>query len=189
MINNNWTVDETRELFSRCKEARENGESLSTAFAEIAQKTARSANSVRNYYYAQAKTFELVPEVAAKLGIATGEVKRERFVPFGEDEVRALVENVLIAKGRGISVRKAIIAMAGGDAKLALRYQNKYRSVLRSHRELVESVVSDLASRHKPYVDPYARTGGDNFARLTEYIAALDESRVGKFLDIIEKLT
>ena len=48
--------------------------------------------------------------------------------------------------------------------------------------------MRELAAKKLPYVDPYAKSG-DNFARLTEYIAALDESRVGKFLDIIEKLT
>ena len=131
MVNNNWTVDETRELFARCALARKKGESLSSAFSDMAEKTCRSVNSVRNYYYAQAKTFELVPEVAQKLGIVAGEVRRERFVPFEDSEVRSLIEDVLIAKGRGISVRKAIAAMSGGDEKKALRYQNKYRSVLR----------------------------------------------------------
>lgn len=189
MVNNNWTVEQTRELFALCAKARKNGESLSDAFATVAEHTSRSVNSVRNYYYAQAKTFELVPEVADKLGIATSEIKRERFVPFTEAEVRTLIEHVLISKGRGISVRRAINELAGGDPKTALRYQNKYRSALRARRKLVESVVSDLASRHMPYVDPYARSESDNFARLTEYIAALDGSRVGKFLDLIEKLT
>lgn len=187
--NSNWTVEQTVELFKQCAEARKRGESLSGAFKRMAEKTSRSLNSVRNYYYGQAKTFELVPEVAQKLGIKRAEVERERFVPFSDKEVRELVEYVLIAKGRGESVRKAIYDLAKGDGKTALRYQNKYRSVLRSHRALVEEIMSDLTARGVAFRDPYGKSESDNFARLTEYIAALDNNRVGKFLSLIEKLT
>lgn len=187
--NTNWTIEQTVELFDRCAEARKNGKSLSAAFKAMSEKTGRSLNSVRNYYYGQAKTFELVPEVAQKLGIKKAEVERERFVPFSDGEVRALVENVLIAKGEGKSVRCAIFELAKGDPKTALRLQNKYRSVLRSHRDFVEEIMKDMTARGIAFRDPYGKIESDNFARLTEYIAALDNNRVGKFLSIIEKLT
>ncbi len=187
--NTNWTIEQTVELFDLCAKARKRGESLSGAFKHMAEKTSRSLNSVRNYYYGQAKTFDLVPEVAQKLGIKKADVERERFVPFTDAEVRKLVETVLIAKAHGKSVRRAIFEMADGDGKTALRYQNKYRSVLRSHRSLVEQIMADLASRGIAYRDPYGKTESDNFARLTQYLAALDENRVGKFLSLIEKLT
>lgn len=187
-MDKNWTVKETVELFSLCDAARERGESLSAAFAALALKTGRSVNSVRNYYYSQAKTFELVPEIADKLGIKRAKVERERFVPFTDSEVRELVERILIARGEGKSVRKAIFEYANGDARLALRYQNKYRSVLKSHRELVDEIARELDGRGIKCGTADSRSA-DNFTRLTEYIAALDEKRVGKFLSIIEKLT
>lgn len=187
-MSNNWTVEQTKELFMRCSEARKQGASLSSAFREIANSTGRSVNSVRNYYYGQAKTFELVPEIAAKLGINVGETERDRFVPFSQSETDELIKNVLIAKGRGISVRKAILGLADGDSKTALRLQNKYRSCLRSHRDRVEKIVGELKANHMPYVNPYG-DGSDNFARLTEYIASLDERGAHKFLSLIEKLT
>ena len=190
MNNTDWTVEQTVELFNRCATARENGESLTGAFEYMAKKTARSVNSVRNYYYGQAKTFELVPEAAKRLGIKSAAVRRDGFVPFEDGEVKTLVERVLTAKANGKSVRAAIYEMAGGDSKLALRYQNKYRSVLRSHRDLVETVMKELNYRGVEFWNPYgAQKKADNFARLTEYIAALDERRVGKFLSLIEKLT
>lgn len=190
MNNSNWTIEQTVELFELCACAHDKGRSLSAAFEQMAKKTSRSVNSVRNYYYGQAKTFELVPEVAAKLGIKTAKVRREGFVPFTDGEITDLVETVLTAKGNGKSVRAAIFEMANGDPKKALRYQNKYRSVLRSHRAGVESIMASLAARGIKYWDPYKKpTANDNFARLTEYIAALDETRVGKFLSLIEKLT
>lgn len=190
MNNTDWTVEQTVELFNRCATARAKGESLTAAFEYMADKTSRSINSVRNYYYGQAKTFELVPEAAQRLGIKSAAVRRDGFVPFEDGEVKSLVERVLIQKAKGKSVRATIFELANGDPKLALRYQNKYRSVLRSHRDLVESVMTELNARGVPFWDPYgAQKKTDNFARLTEYIAALDERRVGKFLSLIEKLT
>lgn len=189
MNNTNWTIEQTVELFELCDKAKASGDSLAVAFKQMSAKTGRSVNSVRNYYYGQAKTFELVPEVAERLGIRKASVERERFVPFTAAEVRALTEYVLRAGGAGKSVRRAIFELAGGDAKAALRYQNKYRSVLKSHRELVEDVMNDLSARGVEFRDPYKKNERDNFARLTEYLAALDEKRVGKFLNLIEKLT
>ena len=188
--NTDWTVAQTVELFDRCAKARESGNSLTAAFEYMAAATGRSINSVRNYYYGQAKTFELVPDAAKRLGLRSAAVRRDGFVPFEDGEVKTLVERVLIGKANGKSVRSVIFDMAKGDGKLALRYQNKYRSVLRSHRELVESIMNELTTRGVRYWDPYgAQKRTDNFARLTEYIAALDERRVGKFLSLIEKLT
>ena len=193
-MNNNsnnkvWTIEQTKELFALCDSHRDAGKSLSSAFALVAAKTGRSVNSVRNYYYGQAKTFELVPEIAKRLGIKPSTVRREAFVPFGTDEVKELVERILVGKARGASVRATIAEMSGGDAKTALRLQNKYRSVLRSHRDEVEEIMRDLDARGVAYVNPYNSGGSDNFERLTRYIAALDENKVGKFLSIMEKLT
>ncbi|MDE7406258.1 MAG: hypothetical protein K2M89_05240 [Clostridiales bacterium] len=188
MNNNNWTVEQTKELFKSCEAARKSGKSLSAAFRDISTRTGRSVNSVRNYYYGQAKTFELVPEVAAKLGIKVNGTMHDRFVPFSEAETDELIRNVLIAKGRGISVRKAILNLSGGDPKKALRLQNKYRSCLKSHRDKVERIVSELTAKHMPCQNPYGDSS-DNFARLTEYIASLDERGAHKFLNLIEKLT
>ncbi len=192
-MNNNtnkvWTIEQTKSLFALCDSHRDAGKSLSSAFAVVAAKTGRSVNSVRNYYYGQAKTFELVPEIAKRLGIKPTSIKRESFVPFDASEVDALVESILIGKARGKSVRATIAELSGGDARKALRLQNKYRSVLRSHRDDVERIMRDLDARGVAYVDPYGREETDNFDRLTRYIAALDDNKVGKFLSIMEKLT
>lgn len=188
MTNNNWTVEQTKELFNMCESARKNGKSLFAAFRDMAQKTGRSVNSVRNYYYGQTKTFELVPGIADSLGIRLNATARDRFVPFSDAETDELIKSVLTAKGRGLSVRRAILELAGGDSKKALRLQNKYRACLRSHRDRVERIVNELSAAHKPYVNPYSDSS-DNFARLTEYIASLDESGAHKFLKLIEKLT
>ena len=71
---------------------------------------------------------------------------------------------------------------------MRFQFQNKYRSALKSHRDLVDEIAASLKSRGVK-CGAYAKSDPDNFTRLTEYIAALDESRVGKFLSLIEKLT
>lgn len=188
MNNSNWTIEQTKRLFSLCDKAKKSGGSLGEAFSVVANESGRSINSVRNYYYSQTKIFELVPDVASKLGIKLASVKREAFVPFKADEVKSLVEHILVKKGEGVSVRAAIAELAP-DAKTALRYQNKYRSYLRSHRTEVEGIMSELDSRGVKYFDPYKKSGADNFERLTRYLAALDQKSVGKFLSLIEKFT
>lgn len=191
-MNNNtksWDKHLTRQLFEECKAAHESGKSFAPAFEKMAKLTGRSINSVRNYYYSQAKMLELVPELCDNLGVSPVRVKREGFVPFTDDEVRRLIEHVITCKAKGLSVRAAINKLAAGDGKLALRYQNKYRSALRAHKPLVQSVMAQLDSRGVAYVNPYRKDNTDNFARLTEYIAALDEAKLGKFISIIEKLT
>ena len=189
MNNNTWTIEQTKALFNRCAAARKAGKSLSAAFEETAKLTDRSVNSVRNYYYSQAKTFELVPDIAEKLGISKAEVHRDGFVPFRADEIDSLISSVLTAKAKGVSVRAAIAELAEGDGKTALRLQNKYRSVLRSHRDDVERIMAELERKGVEYYNPYKKYEADNFSRLTEYPAPPDEKKVGKFLSIIDKLT
>ncbi len=184
----NWTIEQTKQLFALCDSMRRENKGLSAAFTEMSKRTGKSVNSVRNYYYAQAKTFELVPEIAAKLGIKAVRVKREAFVPFSEQEIEELIEHILVQKAAGKSVRAAILEKAKGDGKLALRYQNKYRSVLVAHRDIVERVIAKAEACGEKCFDPYARSKSDNFDRLTHYLAALDSDRAQKFLDLIEKL-
>ena len=39
MTNNNWTIDQTKQLFDLCEKARNSGKSLSAAFNEMARRT------------------------------------------------------------------------------------------------------------------------------------------------------
>ena len=174
----NWTISQTKELFDLVYRAAESGKGLNSAFIRMAEKCGRSVNSVRNYYYSQLKMFELVPTLSRDLGIRLVSVRRADF-------------EILTAKARGKSVRAAIAEMADGDAKLALRLQNKYRSMLAHHRDRVTAVMEDMAARGVVYYNPYKKSvvdGSDNIALLTEYISKLDEGEAGSFLKLIKKL-
>ena len=47
-------------------------------------------------------------------------------------------------KKQGRSVRSAIMELADGDAKLALRYQNKFRNAMKSNPELVKKIALEI---------------------------------------------
>ena len=117
-----WSDDESRLLWETADEAQQQGLPLKAVFERIAEKTGRRPNSIRNYYYAQVQKRE------------GGAQRPARFVPFTQQEVDWLMEQVLTARAQGQSVRSCLQALSGGDHSLMLRYQNKYRAVIKSRR-------------------------------------------------------
>ena len=140
-----WQEEERQLLYERVRTAREQGQPLRSAFESIAQATGRKPNSVRNYYYACLKREEAgnVPHAAP-------------FQTFTQDEVRQLVHDVLAARAQGVSVRACVQRMAGGNRKNMLRFQNKYRSVLKTRPALVRQVIEDMRASGEATFDPYA---------------------------------
>ena len=121
-----WSDDESRLLWETADEAQQQGLPLKAVFERIAEKTGRRPNSIRNYYYAQVQKRE------------GGAQRPARFVPFTQQEVDWLMEQVLTARAQGQSVRSCLQTLSGGDHSLMLRYQNKYRAVIKSRPEYVK---------------------------------------------------
>lgn len=190
-MNNGWSISETKQLFNLVYKTAQSGKGLSAAFSEMAEVCGKSVNSIRNYYYSQLKLFEMVPAFADELGIKTLNVKRETFTLFSKDEINKLLENVLIGKAKGQSVRAIIADLALGDKKLALRLQNKYRSMIAHHRERVEGVMKKLGEQGTVYYNPYLKRTvtdieeDDNVKRLADYISSLDKEQM---VDVVKKL-
>ena len=145
-----WSDQEDQLLWQKVAQARKSGCPLKSVFDQVAETTGRKANSIRNYYYAQVRlkrvsgqwTKEELPDVSA-------------FVPFTQQEVRDMLMHVLSAQAKGKSVRACTLEMGGGDNKAMLRYQNKYRSVVRNNPALVAEVMQEMQQKGIPYVDPY----------------------------------
>ena len=129
-----WSESENRLLWETADEAQKQGLPLKAVFERIAQQTGRRPNSIRNYYYAQVRNREDSQAHAA------------RFVPFTQPEVDWLMEQVLVARAEGQSVRSCLQKLSGGDHSLMLRYQNKYRAVIKSRPEYVRALVDRLNS-------------------------------------------
>ena len=54
-----------------------------------------------------------------------------------------MLRAILAEKSKGISVRRAVLNLAGGDDKLMLRYQNKYRNVLTKQPERIKELMQE----------------------------------------------
>ena len=127
-----WSEAENQLLWETAEEAQQQGLPLKAVFDRIAEQTGRRPNSIRNYYYAQVREHGDAGQHPA------------RFVPFTQQEVDWLMEQVLIARAAGQSVRACLQKLSGGDHSLMLRYQNKYRAVIKSRPEYVRALVDRL---------------------------------------------
>ncbi|MBR6891044.1 MAG: hypothetical protein IKN05_08650, partial [Clostridia bacterium] len=127
-----WSDSENKLLWETADEAQQQGLPLKAVFEQIARQTGRRPNSIRNYYYAQVRQHD------------GGEARPARFVPFTQQEVDWLMEQVLVARSAGQSVRSCLQKLAGGDHSLMLRYQNKYRAVIKSRPDYVRDMVDRL---------------------------------------------
>ena len=137
-----WSEFENKLLWEAADEAQMNGLPLKAVFEHIAQKTGRRPNSIRNYYYAQVQKRE------------GGQQRTARFVPFTQNEVDWLIEQVLRARAQGQSVRSCLSKISGGDHSRMLRLQNKYRSVIKTRPDYVREMVDRLNHEGVPCDQP-----------------------------------
>ncbi len=140
-----WQDAEIIKLREAIHSAGGNGEPLRGVFERIGNTLGRKPNSVRNFYYACIKREDgdSVPHAAP-------------FATFTQEEVRALVREVLAARAQGVSVRACVYQMARGDRKQMLRYQNKYRSVLKNRPGLIREILAEMEDEGEKTFDPYA---------------------------------
>ena len=130
---NGWSPEETDMLWKEIRAAADTGTPLRGVFERMGQTLGRKPNSVRNYYYMQLRDQ------------GGSEFKRAApFETFTEEEIHQLLRQVLMARGRGQSVRACVMDLSGGDKARMLRYQNKYRSILRKKPAMIERVCEEL---------------------------------------------
>ena len=137
---NGYTEEEARSLVSYVCEGINAGNTLSGIFQSYAQKTGRAKGSVRNYYYALLRT---TGDERVKNLLRGTNLKAEKIVQFSDKETDEILKAILMQKSKGISVRRAVQNLAGGDNKLMLRYQNKYRHVLSKQPERFEKLMKE----------------------------------------------
>ena len=136
---NGWTQEETDLLWKEIHTALDAGTPLRGVFDRTGEALGRKPNSVRNYYYMQMRE---------KGG---GEMKRAApFDTFSDEEIHDLLRKVLVGRGNGRSVRACVMEMSGGDRSRMLRYQNKYRAILRKKPHLIDQVCQELKQEGLP---------------------------------------
>ena len=175
-----WSERENQLLWETADEAQQQGLPLKAVFEQIAQATGRRPNSIRNYYYAQVRNRE------------DGHPHAARFVPFTQEEVDWLMEQVLTARAAGQSVRSCLQKLSGGDHSLMLRYQNKYRAVIKSRpdyvRELVEKLNGEGVMCDAPQVNHRSRSDlNASCVRLTDEAQRSGDAELARACDVITK--
>lgn len=138
---NGWQQEEMDQLFRAISEGTAQGVPLRSVFEQMGQRLNRKPNSIRNFYYARIRDN---PELAPG---------KSTFRTFDEEELHQLLRDVLIARGQGESVRSCVTRRAGGDRSAMLRYQNKYRAILKNRPELLMEVAEELRSEGLPCPD------------------------------------
>ncbi len=156
-----WQKQEIDALQQSVEAAERSGESLRSVFERMSRQLGRKPNSIRNFYYAQVRA-------------AQGEdgARATPFETFSPEEVERLVEQVLTARAQGVSVRACVRQMADGDRTRMLRYQNKYRSTVRTRPEIVRRVMDRLNEQGRAFISPYAQESGD--AHIGQLFESLD---------------
>jgi hypothetical protein len=176
-----WSEAEEELLRERLSNAAHEGTPLREVFDTVALDTGRKPNSVRNYYYTALRSHFAGSEEPAL-------VRRERssFTPFTDDEIRQLLKNILSKQASGMSVRACAMALGGGNRSRMLRFQNKYRSLLKNRRPLVEDVMRSMEAEGVSYVNPY---GADTRLDLQDGNAEMGDGRTfaREMLDAFEE--
>lgn len=137
---NGYTEEEAKNLVEYIYNGKRAGKTLSGLFASYAQKTGRAKGSVRNYYYALLRS---TGDERVKKMLSGKNLTAEKIMPFTEAETDEILKKILQQKSKGISVRRAVLNLSGGDDKLMLRYQNKYRNIISKQPERVEKIMRE----------------------------------------------
>ncbi len=135
---NGYTEEEATGLIEYIYTGKNAGKTLSYLFETYGREHSRAKGSVRNYYYAFLKKQDdqRVRRILEGKGLAAGAIR-----PFTEEETDELLGKILEGRKKGYSVRRSILEASGGDEKLMLRMQNKYRNLLKKQPERVEEAA------------------------------------------------
>ncbi len=131
---NGYTEEEATGLIEYIYAGKNAGKTLTYLFETYGRDHNRAKGSVRNYYYAFLKKRD---DLRVKAILEGKELKAGEIKPFTEEETEEMLKKVLLEKSKGLSVRKAIMNVSGGDEKLMLRIQNKYRNLAKKQPERI----------------------------------------------------
>lgn len=145
---NGYAREEAEELVRYISEGKSAGKTLTSLFSDYGRQHGRASGSVRNYYYKLLKTQEARPILEGR------HLRAEKITPFTREETQTMLARILAEKNKGYSVRRSIANVCGGDEKLILRYQNKYRNMLKKQPDEVRAAAEKLGLSAQIFVRP-----------------------------------
>ena len=137
---NGYGIQEAKALIDFVSEGKKRGESLSRLFGEYGKRCGRAAGSVRNYYYQFLKS----EDARAKEILRGKRLRAEKIRAFTDAERDEMLKKILSERSKGYSVRRSIANICAGNEKLMLRYQNKYRNLIKKQPALIEETAKEM---------------------------------------------
>ena len=113
-------------------------------FKNYAKISGKAVGTIRNLYYAVAEYCKKNQQFCQTFFNGKG-IEISEISPFSKDEEIVLLENIFTLIKKGLSVRKAVNQLAENNVKLALRYQNKFRSIKKNNPKL----FYEIANKHQ----------------------------------------
>lgn len=154
-----FTDRQMKKLFERAVKAKNDGESLSSVFEELSKDFNKAKGSVRNVYYASIKRAKTDGDYGKRFSEGK-DLSANEIVAFKDSEADELLYKILLGTTFGKSVRRTILEMTS-DQKTSLRYQNKYRNLLKGERARVERIRQSIIEDYGKCFNPYAKTVGN----------------------------
>ena len=178
---NGYTEEEAKTLVEFIKDGKRKGKTLTYLFATYGLEHGRAKGSVRNYYYALMKN-ERKDERIVRL-LDGSELSVEKIKEFSPEETDAVLRSVLKEKSKGISVRKAIFNLSGGDDKLMLRLQNKYRNTLKKQPEMLAEMAKEMGLFDEVERVLYAKKSESSRLPSRDFLRSRLESEINALYD------
>ncbi len=137
---NGYTQEEATGLIEYIYTGKNAGKTLSYLFETYGREHGRAKGSVRNYYYTLLKSTAdaRVEQMLEGKNLSAGVIR-----PFTEEETDDMLKRILAERSKGMSVRKAIMTVSGGDGKQMLRMQNKYRNLMKKQPERIAKAAKE----------------------------------------------
>ena len=139
-----WTITDIKDLLHTIKQ--KNYNNLVQAFQEFADKTNRKTFSVRNFYYKLIKEYDSNPNIKKiiKANKLDSDLKTNH---FSDSETNILLRK-LLRFDRKESIRQSCMELANGDTKKMIRYQNKFRNLLKKEPEKVRAILDEYKQKN-----------------------------------------
>jgi hypothetical protein len=139
-----WENDEVKTLFDFVATCRRKNLPLTYAFNEYAKLTNRKPNSVRNYYYLELGELQDNKKRRDYLNISLKDHQKQEFKEFTKKQEYDLAYFILQKQREGKSVRNSCLVLSNNSVSDMIRYQNKYRSMLKNDPKLIEKINKKL---------------------------------------------
>ncbi len=173
-----WKDDQIIELFKFIEEKKEKHQSLLSIFKEFAILHNRKPNSVRNYYYLELGELQQNQGKLKRLNIDLSKHEKLSQVRFEQTEEQEIVKNILMLNSQGKSVRKACLELAQGDLTKMIRYQNKYRNILKNDPEMINKIARSLQVKGVSIAPRERKTKPDNVFVMPKQNTAMSDKDI-----------